>query len=147
MVTYKILIIFTASTAASNSMNCGERYMLRSDKANICFTRLFKRTKLCGNSHLNSLSCLLCVIVPFQHMHFQYFIDYVLCTPQCQQWGYKVKCFFRSLRSRNNFVPHFKNYGAASACILLCYEYFNGNLYIVLHPRRTDPPMRTPSAV
>ena len=35
LVTYKIVIIFTASTAASDSMNCGERYMLRSDKANM----------------------------------------------------------------------------------------------------------------
>ena len=63
--------------------------------------------------------------------------------------GVQSKMFF-SLAY--NFVPHFKNYGAASACMLLCYEHCNGNLSvvrigIVLHPRRTDPPMRTPSAV
>ena len=47
LVTYKILIIFTASTAASDSMNFGERYMLRSDKANMFHYRLFKRTISC----------------------------------------------------------------------------------------------------
>ena len=41
------------------------------------------------------------------------------------KWGTKL---FRERSERNNFVPHFKNYGASSACMLLCYEHFNGNL-------------------
>ena len=40
LVTYKILIIFTASTAASDNMNFGEHFMLRSGKANMFHYRL-----------------------------------------------------------------------------------------------------------
>ena len=46
-------------------------------------------------------------------------------VPHMSIVGVQSKMFF-SLAY--NFVPHFKNYGAASACMLLCYEHFNSNL-------------------
>jgi hypothetical protein len=49
--------------------------------------------------------------------------------------GYKVKKIFRERSERNNFVPHFKNYGAAPDVMAdrvhKMETYLNGLILIV----------------
>ena len=69
---------------------------------------------------------------------------------QCQQWGYKVKIFFaRSAReiilcpTSKTMVPPLHACYYATNILTATYRMTVG---IVLHPRRTDPPMRLPSS-